>query len=145
MTPETTAPAGSNSASVEPLDARAVMISLTTKDIARSLAWYRDVVGFTVEYSTERDGKLTSAAIRSGAAKIFLNQDDGARGWERVKGEGFAITFDVGQDVDAIAEGIRARGGTIVMAPTDMPWGVRMLRLVDPDGYRLGIWRPLSG
>src|SRR5687767_10887913 len=101
MTLDATAPAATNSASVESLDARAVIISLTAKDLGRSLAWYRDVVGFTVEYATERDGKLTSASIRSGAAKIFLNQDDGGRGWERVKGEGFAITFDVGQDVDA--------------------------------------------
>jgi len=61
-----------------------------------------------------------------------------------VKGEGFAITFETGQDVDAIAAGIKSRGGTLTMEPTDMPWGVRMLRLVDPNGYRLGIWRPLS-
>jgi len=61
-----------------------------------------------------------------------------------VKGEGFAITFETVQDVDAIAARIKARGGKITMEPTDMPWGVRMLRVVDPDGYRLGIWRPLA-
>ena len=108
------------------------------------LAFYRDVVGFTVEYAMENDGKLTSASVRSGAARLVLNQDDGGRGWERVKGEGFAITFDTGQDVDAVAAGIKARGGTLAMEPTDMPWGVRMLRFVDPDGYRIGIWRSLK-
>jgi uncharacterized glyoxalase superfamily protein PhnB len=92
----------------------------------------------------ERDGKPAAAAVRSGTAKIFLNQDDGGRGWERVKGEGFAITFDTVQDVDAFAARIKSSGWTLAMEPTDMPWGVRMLRLVDPDGYRLGIWRPLS-
>ena len=144
MTLEASAPTGSSSVPVEPLETRGVIISLTAKDLTRSIAWYRDVVGFTVDYTTERDGKLTAAAIRSGTAKIFLNQDDGGRGWERVKGEGFAITFDTGQDVDALAEGIKSRGGTIAMEPTDMPWGVRMCRLVDPDGYRLAMWRPLS-
>jgi lactoylglutathione lyase len=144
MTPEHTVAAEPTSAALEMLDTRAVMISLTAHDLPQSIAWYRDVLGFTVDYEMERDGKPFAAAIRSGCAKIFLNQDDGGRGWERVKGEGFAITFDTGQDVDAIATGITSRGGTLAMDPTDMPWGVRMLRLVDPDGYRLGIWRPLS-
>ena len=143
MTTEATAPDVS-SAALDPLDTRAMLISLTTKDLLRSVAWYRDVLGFTVDNLRERDGKPAAASVRSGAAKIFLNQDDGGRGWERVKGEGFAITFDTAQDVDAIAARIRSSGWTLAMDPADMPWGVRMLRVLDPDGYRLGIWRPLS-
>jgi len=143
MTTEATAPDVS-SAALDPLDTRAMLISLTTKDLLRSVAWYRDVLGFTVDNIRERDGKPAAASMRSGAAKIFLNQDDGGRGWERVKGEGFAITFDTAQDVDAIAARIKSSGWTLAMDPSDMPWGVRMLRVLDPDGYRLGIWRPLS-
>ncbi|HUQ82935.1 MAG TPA: VOC family protein [Gemmatimonadaceae bacterium] len=146
MTLEASAAAESKTATVsQPLDARAVIISLTGKDLARTIAFYRDVIGFTVEYVMESDGKPTSASVRSGAARLVLNQDDGGRGWERVKGEGFAITFDTAQDIDAVAAGIKARGGTLVMEPTDMSWGVRMLRFVDPDGYRIGIWAPLKG
>jgi lactoylglutathione lyase len=133
------------SASTETLDTRSVQLSLTAHDLSRSIAWYRDVLGFIVDYTADDNGKPKSAGIRSGCSRIFLNQDDGGRGWERVKGEGFAITFDTAQDVDALAAAIKARGGTLTMEPTDMPWGVRMLRLVDPDGYRLGIWRPLKG
>ncbi len=143
MTTEATAPDASTAA-LDPLDTRAMLISLTTKDLLRSVAWYRDVLGFTVDNIRERDGKPAAASMRSGAAKIVLNQDDGGRGWERVKGEGFAITFDTAQDVDAIAARIRSSGWTLAMDPADMPWGVRMLRVLDPDGYRLGIWRPLS-
>ena len=144
MTTEATANAPSTRAAHEALDTRGVQISLTAKDVQQSIAWYRDVLGFAVEYPMERDGKVFAAAMRSGAARIILNQDDGGRGWERVKGEGFAITFDTAQDVDAIAAGIKARGGTLIIEPTDMPWGVRMLRVLDPDGYRLSISRPLS-
>ena len=143
MTTETTAPAASTTAH-EPLDTRSVLISLTSKNVLESVAWYRDVLGFAVDNIRERDGKPAAATVRSGTARLFLNQDDGGRGWERVKGEGFSITFDTAQDVDAIAERIKAKGGTLAMEPADMPWGVRMLRVVDPDGYRLGIWRPLS-
>ena len=143
MTTEATAPDAS-AAAHEPLDTRSVLISLTAKNVLESLAWYRDVLGFTVDNIRERDGKPAAVTVRSGTARLFLNQDDGGRGWERVKGEGFSITFDTAQDVDAIAERIKANGGTLAMDPADMPWGVRMLRVVDPDGYRLAIWRPLS-
>ena len=143
MTTEATAHDPSTAA-LDPLDTRTVLISLTAKDLLQSVAWYRDVLGFTVDNVRERDGKPAAASMRSGTAKIFLNQDDGGRGWERVKGEGFAITFDTAQDVDAIAARIKSKGWTVAMEPADMPWGVRMLRVLDPDGYRLGIWRPLS-
>ena len=144
MTAEATAGANSDAAGYEALDTRAVILSLTAKDLSQTVAWYRDVLGFTVDYVREDEGKPVSAGIRSGAAKIFLNQDDGGRGWTRVKGEGFAITFDTAQDVDAIAARVKSRGGSITMEPADMPWGVRMVRMVDPDGYRLAVWRPLS-
>ena len=75
MTTEATAANGSTPADTEALDTRAVIISLTAKDLRTSVAWYRDVLGFTVDYEMERDGKPSAAAIRSGCAKIFLNQD----------------------------------------------------------------------
>lgn len=143
MTTEATA-ADARAAALDPLDTRSVLISLTAKDLLQSVAWYRDVLGFTVDNVREHDGNPVAATVRSGTARIFLNQDDGGRGWERTKGEGFSITFDTAQDVDAIAERIKAKGWTLAKEPADMPWGVRMLRVVDPDGYRLGIWRPLS-
>jgi len=143
MTTEATA-TDTSAAGLDPLDTRSVLISLTAKDLPQSVAWYRDVLGFTVDNIRERDGKPAAATVRSGTARILLNQDDGGRGWQRVKGEGFAITFDTAQDVDAIAARIKTKGWTLAMEPADMPWGVRMLRVLDPDGYRLGIWRPLS-
>jgi uncharacterized glyoxalase superfamily protein PhnB len=131
----------------EPQSLRAsnVMASLTVKDLQASLEWYRDVVGFTQNEVFEQDGVPRAARMVAGDVRLLLNQDDGAKGWDRVKGEGFSLTLSTGQDVDAIAEGIRARGGTLVTEPADMPWGVRMFRLVDPDGYKLSISTPLSG
>ena len=59
--------------------------SLTVKDLQKSLAWYRDVFGFTVDREMERDGKLRAVALKAGAIRILLNQDDGAKGFDRVK------------------------------------------------------------
>jgi lactoylglutathione lyase len=124
------------------LDASALAISLTVKDLQKSLVWYRDVVGFSVVRNIERDGKLHGVSLQAGEARIAINQDDGARGWTRVKGEGFSFTLTTRQSVDTIATGIKDRGGALETEPADMPWGVRMFRLRDPDGYKLGISSP---
>ena len=123
----------------EPFAATALTASLTVKDIHRSLAWYRDVLGFTVDRMIEREGKLRAVAFQAGDVRILINQDDGARGWERIKGEGFSLMFKTTQSIDAIAAGIKARGGHLATEPADMPWGARVFRLVDPDGYKLSI------
>ncbi len=121
----------------ESFRARAINVSLTAKDLQKSVAWYRDVVGFTVDQQHERDGKLRAVALKAGAIRILLNQDDGGRGWDRTKGEGFSVQFTTAQSVDDVANRIKANGGTLVTEPADMPWGVRAFRLVDPDGYKL--------
>jgi lactoylglutathione lyase len=121
----------------ESFRARSVGPSLTVKDLQKSLEWYRDVVGFTVEQMYEREGKLRAVALKAGAVKFLINQDDGARGLDRVKGEGFSLMFITGQSVDDVANRIKSRGGKLETEPADMPWGVRAFRLVDPDGYKL--------
>lgn len=123
----------------ESLRARSLSASLTVKDLQKSLTWYRDVVGFTVDQQYEREGKLRAVALKAGAVRILINQDDGAKGWDRVKGEGFSLQFTTAQSVDEIAKRIRDRGGVLASEPADMPWGVRMFRVVDPDGFKLAI------
>lgn len=133
-----TAPAATPTQS-EPLGATALNLSLTVKDLSTSVAWYRDVVGFTVDREIVRDGVLRAVAIRAGDVSLLLNLDDGGRGWDRKKGEGFAFQLRTSQSIDEIANGIKARGGTLALEPTDMPWGARIMRLVDPDGFRFSI------
>lgn len=142
MSTQSMASADSTRVQSEPFTATVLMASLTVRDIHRSLSWYRDIVGFTVETQMEREGKLRAVRLSAGPVRILINQDDGAKGWDRVKGEGFSLTFNTNQDIDDIANGIKARGGELASEPADMPWGVRMFRLVDPDGYKLSISKP---
>ena len=143
MSPNAPVPDGAtNRTEPESLRARTLSLSLTVKDIQKSLAWYCDVVGFTVDRKIERDGKLRSVALIAGEARISINQDDGAKGWDRVKGEGFSLQITTTKSIDAIAMGIKARGGALDSEPADMPWGARMFRLRDPDGYKFGISSP---
>ena len=124
--------------------ASSLQLSLTVNDLPRSVTWYRDVLGFAEGRRYERDGALRSVAVTAGQVRILLNQDDGARGWERQKAEGFSVLLNTDQDVDQLAAAIRARGGVLDSEPADMPWGSRMFRVRDPDGYKLTIAHPLG-
>ena len=126
----------------ESFNASAFSISLTVKDIGTSLAWYHDVLGFTIDRKIEREGKLRSVALSAGIARISINQDDGAKGWDRIKGLGFSLNIITERDIDKTANRIKELGGTLDTEPADMPWGVRLFRLKDPDGYKLSISSP---
>jgi lactoylglutathione lyase len=124
--------------------ARTMSVSLTVKDLEKSLAWYHDILGFSIDRKIEREGKLRVVALKAGEARISINQDDGAKGWDRIKGLGFSLQISTTQSVDEIAARIKQRGGKLLSEPADMPWGVRMLKLEDPDGFKLSISMPLA-
>jgi uncharacterized glyoxalase superfamily protein PhnB len=111
--------------------------SLTVADIHKSMAWYRDVIGFEVQQQHERDGQLRAVALKAGSVRIMINQEDGAKGWDRTKGEGFSLQFMTEDNLDDMAAKIKASGSTLDTEPADMPWGVRMFRMRDPDGFKL--------
>lgn len=125
-----------------PFHAVALTASLTVKDLRKSWAWYQDVVGFTLDRTIERDGTLRAVALRAGDVRLLLNQDDGAKGWDRVKGVGFSLQLVTQQSVDAVAAHIKAKGGTLLTEPADQPWGARVFRVEDPDGFKLTISTP---
>jgi uncharacterized glyoxalase superfamily protein PhnB len=127
------------------LQARTMTLSLTVKDLQKSLTWYQDVLGFAIDRKIEREGKLRGVALTSGSVRISINQDDGAKGWTRVKGEGFSIQFITEQSIDEMANRAKSHGVTLDTEPADMPWGSRVFRLKDPDGYKLAVSSPRRG
>jgi len=129
-------------AGITGINGQSVGISLTVKDLQKSLSWYTGVIGFAIDRKLERDGKLRGVALKAGNVRISINQDDGAKGWTRVKGEGFSIVITTEQSIDDLAGGIKSRGGVLDTEPADMPWGSRVFRFRDPDGYRISISSP---
>lgn len=111
---------------------------MTVDDLQRSLAWYQNVFGLTVERQHERDGKLIAVSLVAGNVRLLLTQDDGAKG-KRIKGVGFSLQITTAQDIDELARRIRERGGTLDMEPTTFPHGPRGFRLRDPDGFKFTI------
>jgi uncharacterized glyoxalase superfamily protein PhnB len=116
---------------------------MTVKDLAASKAWYRDVLGFTVEQERERDGVVRAVGLSAGTVRLLLNQDDGAKGFDRIKGQGMSLYITTQQSVDDIAARAKSNGATLDVEPADMPWGVRMISLHDLDGFKIVIAKPL--
>ncbi len=121
------------------LQLRAASPSFTVDDIDNSLAWYRDVLGFTLKERWEHDGRLMGAEMAAGSVTLYIGQDDWKKGRDRVKGEGFRMYCTTTQDVDAIAAQIRSRGGRLIEEPHDEPWGGRAFAVADPDGFKITI------
>ncbi|MDQ2767488.1 MAG: VOC family protein [Gemmatimonadota bacterium] len=119
--------------------ASALMASLSVKNIQASLAWYRDLLGFGVSQRHEREGVLRAVSLKAGSVEILLSLDDGAKGTDRVKGQGLSLQLTTPQNIDEIAARIRAGGGVLESDPIDTPWGARVFRLHDPDGFKLVI------
>src|SRR5687767_11068240 len=84
------------------LHGRALSASLTVKDLEKSLTWYQNL-GFTVDQTHEREGMVRAATLKAGDVRLLIGQDDGAKGWERIKGEGFSLQITTDQSIDEIA------------------------------------------
>ena len=135
----TNSAADAAAAPIDSLEGIAIMASLTVNDVQRGVDWYCDVLGFKVDQRMEHEGVLRAVSLKAGAVRILLNQDNGAKGLNRVKGEGFSLQLTTAQSIDGIAQRIRNAGGTLDTEPADMPWGARVFRVTDPDGFHWAI------
>ena len=125
-----------------PFEGLALAASLTVADLEKSVAFYSEVVGFAIDQKHEREGKLRAVSLRAGEVRILLGQDDGAKGMDRVKGEGFSLQITTAQDIDGLARRIKEHGVALDTEPVDTPWGARVFRFRDPDGFRFTISSP---
>jgi len=100
-------------------------------DIARALAFYRDVMGFEIERDNPY-GESRWIFMRIPGARTLLHFEQ----VERVeRGETPALILAT-DDVDATCERLRARGADIAHEPADAPWepGTRWAYVNDSEG-----------
>jgi catechol 2,3-dioxygenase-like lactoylglutathione lyase family enzyme len=114
---------------------------LTVNDLEASVAFYRDTLGFTAGERWEDNGQLMGMELVAGQVSFMLTQDDWKKGRNRDKGQGVRIYCTTSQSVDALADRIKAKGGTLTHEPRDEE-GMRALALADPDGYNITISTP---
>jgi catechol 2,3-dioxygenase-like lactoylglutathione lyase family enzyme len=122
----------------ESLRLRSITPTFTVDDVEKSVAWYRDGLGFFVGERWEDGGRLQGATLKAGACEFGLSQDDFSKGRDRAKGVGFRLWCDTTQDVDAIAARLRAFGGNLVEEPGER-FDTYGFTAQDPDGFKITI------
>src|SRR4029453_17371626 len=113
--------------------------SFTVDNIDKSVAFYRDVLGFTFKDKWEEDGVLKGVGLVAGSVTFWLGQDDGKEGRGRGEGGGSRISCVTIQDIDVLAARVRSTGTALAEEPKDQPWGGRYFAVRDPDGFLISI------
>lgn len=115
------------------------------KDVAASLAFYCDKLGFEVTFSCEPDD-LFFGIVKRGGAMIFLKSIGvkPAPNHTRDIKKGIARwdAYVYVPDPDALAAEFASRGVQFFEPLTDTDDGLRGFELQDPDGYVLFFGRP---
>ena len=91
---------------------------LAVRDLDRSIAFFRDVLGFEMEWNA---GDICSVA-RDGCSLMLQVQDEAHPG-----------TVWIGLDDDSMFSRIQSSGAKIVQLPSRRPWAYEM-KIADPDG-----------
>jgi catechol 2,3-dioxygenase-like lactoylglutathione lyase family enzyme len=127
----------------ESLRLRGLSNSYTVNDLAASMRFYVDALGFTVKSKWEKDGVLLGVMLVAGQSEIGISQDDWAKGRDRVKGQGFRLYAETSQDLGKLADRIRAQGFA-ADGPKKEPWGATTVSTADPDGFLITFHDPMD-
>lgn len=111
---------------------------LAVADLERSIAFYRDVLGFDVRHIAHGDNVPAEAEAVYGAARLQLGTQATAYDstlQERPRGS--AVVFFQTDDLEAMREAIRARGGEPSGIENANWIKMSVFELRDPDGHVL--------
>ena len=126
---------------------------ITCSDIDRSIAFYRDVLGFEVVNDVSFEGMrwLTVSPPSQPGVEIGLvgpaenpnASEDDRRATEELLAKGLlnGLIFATG-DCDATFEHIQASGAEVLQEPIDQPYGVRDCAFRDPAGNMVRFSQP---
>ena len=112
--------------------------AIGVSDLDRSIAWYRDTLGFELLYRLE-DAAWCELKTPVGRVNVGLSQVDEAGG----KG-GATLTFGV-EDIEAAKADLDGRGVRQDGPIRDIPGLVRLLTFYDPDDNALMLYEDLQG
>jgi uncharacterized glyoxalase superfamily protein PhnB len=109
--------------------------SLIVSDMAASLAFYRDVLGFELKDSVPDAPPFVFAWLERGDVKIFLNDAKPVVAeFTTLRAGNTSTLFIIVNDVDGLHAEISSRS-RVVMGLKDQFYGMREFAIFDPDGY----------
>lgn len=114
-------------------------VELFVEDVANVLAFYVDLLGFRVYYTSEKDkyvGLRRGSDIVGVKDRSTLPADHyfPPSAWAQPNGIGLEMAIET-PDVDAIYRRVQERGYPVLTPLGRRPWGLRDFRLADPAGF----------
>ncbi len=112
------------------MESRIGYVNIGVRDLDRAVAFYRDVLGFTLRFS---EPKFSYAQFDVGGLTfaVAASETDGSGGAPGNRHTGIGIMVP---DVDATYQELKAKGVEFTMEPSKQPWGGYMGMFRDPDG-----------
>lgn len=105
-------------------------VRIAVRDLARTRAYYRDVLGFAEEAANR---------VRCGdSVLLFEERDDAPSGFSQAQRGWLYLTVQI-RDCDAETARVEAAGGEVVVRPMNLGEVARMSMVRDPDGNLLEI------
>ena len=118
--------------------------NLVVSNIDRSLAFYRDVLGFSLVTTVPEQAPFAFAWMQRDTVHVFLNSE-AATGMTTVPGTNILfITLepgDIATGIDALFAAVKDRA-PVEMPVTDQFYGMREFTITDPDGYVVTFAQP---
>jgi catechol 2,3-dioxygenase-like lactoylglutathione lyase family enzyme len=115
---------------------------LLAPDVRSTLEHYRDVLGFETHHYEHAPGD-NGTATRDGCT-IFFNRGPASTPNSALVPPDLFDVYLWTDDVQVLFEELRGSGADVLHEPTDRPWGMREIRVRDPNGYVLGFGQPLD-
>jgi uncharacterized glyoxalase superfamily protein PhnB len=126
---------------------RFAAISLVVSDMARSLAFYRQI---GLDVPADADAAPHAEVALAGGLRLLFDTVESVRSfapdWQPGTGQmGLAFECDSPSDVDAMYAALTDAGYEGHLAPWDAFWGQRYAVVHDPDGNGVDLFAPLPG
>ena len=128
--------------------------NLIASDVSRSVAFYRDALGFTMGETVPDAPPFHFAWMRRDGVSVFLNSVESVRSEHRDLGSrpiGGTATLFIILEADDVAGGIDAlyasvsKAARVIMELKNQFYGMREFGIEDPDGYVIFFAQRIAG
>jgi uncharacterized glyoxalase superfamily protein PhnB len=114
-----------------PFELPATVPEIPVTDIVAAMSYYRDKLGFTLDWGGR---ELGLAGISKGRCRMFLANGEFRRQYGNVGPTLTWLNLDSNQDVDELYRAWGASGARLLSVPESKPWGLHEFTAADLDG-----------
>ncbi len=108
------------------------------KDVQRSVAFYRDLLGFKLIEDFRYENRPVYARLRAPGGDGTIAVHEAGPG-ASLASEGVRLYFEI-RELDDFCHKLQAKGFYITQMPRMMPWGWRHAYINDPDGHEISLY-----